>query len=103
MLRREEIYGYELSMKLAAHGMTFVREGSIYPVLLRLEKEGLICGTLKESDSGPPRKYYRLTEEGKQALAEFTSEWSELKAAVERILRQGVMEDGSGSEMAVSE
>lgn len=89
LLRQEEIYGYELSMKLAAHGLTFVSEGSIYPVLLRMEKERLIVGTMKASDSGPPRKYYRLTEEGEQALAVFKEEWTELKAAVERILRQG--------------
>ena len=100
LLNQEEIYGYELGMKLASHGLTFVREGSIYPVLLRLEKERLIVGTLRESDSGPPRKYYRLTAEGEQALASFKSEWLELKTAVERILQygghfqQGAMEDG---------
>lgn len=101
LLAREEIYGYELSMKLAAHGLLFVREGSIYPVLLRLEKERLIVGTLKASDSGPPRKYYRLTEEGKQALAVFQAEWTEMKTAVERILRQGGMSDGAERETAV--
>jgi len=92
VMRQEEIYGYELSVRLSEYGLTFVSEGSIYPVLLRLQKENLIVGKLKESPSGPPRKYYRLTEEGHQALDVFRREWMELKAAVDRILQQG--EDG---------
>lgn len=95
LVRQEEIYGYELSMKLANYGLTFVREGSIYPVLLRLEKERLIVGNMKASASGPPRKYYRLTAEGEQALALFETEWNELKTAVENILRRGVVNSGT--------
>ena len=92
VMRQEEIYGYELSVRLSEYGLNFVSEGSIYPVLLRLQKENLIVGKLKESPNGPPRKYYRLTEEGHRALEGFRREWTELKTAVDRILQQG--EDG---------
>lgn len=88
MIAREEIYGYELSVKLAEQGLTFVSEGSIYPVLLRMQKENLITGTLRESPNGPKRKYYRLTDSGRQALEEFKENWMELKEAVDHILIQ---------------
>ncbi|MED1420902.1 PadR family transcriptional regulator [Bacillus smithii] len=88
VIAREEIYGYELSMKLAEYGLTFVSEGSIYPVLLRMQKENLISGTLKDSPNGPKRKYYRLTDSGRQALEEFKENWMDLKVAVDHILNQ---------------
>ncbi|WP_077616252.1 PadR family transcriptional regulator [Caenibacillus caldisaponilyticus] len=93
VIAREEVYGYELSVKLAEYGLTFVSEGSIYPVLLRMQKEQLISGILRDSPNGPKRKYYRLTEKGHQALEEFKENWMDMKAAVERILNQGSGED----------
>lgn len=86
LMAREETYGYELIVKLAEHGLTFVSEGSIYPVLLRMQKEKLITGTLRDSPSGPKRKYYRLTDEGHEALAAFKKDWNVMKEAVDRIL-----------------
>lgn len=83
---REEVYGYELSVKLAENGFTFVSEGSIYPVLLRLQKENLIEGTMRASPNGPKRKYYHLTAEGHEALAEFKANWKEIKISVDQIL-----------------
>ncbi len=89
VMAHEEIYGYELSVKLAEYGLTFVSEGSIYPVLLRMQKEKLIVGTLKDSPNGPPRKYYQLTDEGRRALEVFKRDWMDMKEAVDRILHQG--------------
>lgn len=89
IMERDEVYGYELSVKLAQYGFSFVSEGSIYPILLRMQKEKLIKGTMRASPSGPKRKYYHLTEDGKAALHEFRNNWNELKQSVERVLQQG--------------
>lgn len=95
VIAREEIYGYELSKKLAEYGLTFVSEGSIYPVLLRMQKDNLISGSLRDSPNGPKRKYYRLTESGRQALEKFKENWMNMKVAVDRILNQRSVNDDS--------
>lgn len=86
IMEREEVYGYELSVKLAQNGFAFVSEGSIYPVLLRMQKEKLIEGTMRDSPSGPKRKYYHLTPKGQKALLAFQANWQELKTSVDNIL-----------------
>ncbi len=86
LIGRQEVYGYELSVKLAQNGFSFVSEGSIYPVLLRLQREKLIEGTMRDSPSGPKRKYYHLTPKGRAALAEFRTNWQEMKTSVDQIL-----------------
>ncbi|AMA72200.1 MULTISPECIES: PadR family transcriptional regulator [Aneurinibacillus] len=89
VIASEEVYGYELSVKLAKYGLSFVSEGSIYPVLLRMEKDKLIAGTLRDSPSGPKRKYYHLTEQGYKALGAFKEIWLDMKNSVDRILNLG--------------
>lgn len=84
-----ETYGYELTIKLADSGFNFVSEGSIYPVLLRLQKAKWIVGTMKKSPSGPDRKYYKATQEGIVALAEFKNNWQTVKTPVDRLLGEG--------------
>lgn len=59
-----------------------VVEGTLYPLLNRLKTSGLLAYRWEESTGGPPRKYYRLTEEGNQFLAELEKTWAELSAAV---------------------
>ncbi|SFS63500.1 PadR family transcriptional regulator [Marininema halotolerans] len=86
MINQKERYGYELSQKLSQHGFPHISEGSIYPLLLRMQKEGLIEGSLIPSQSGPRRKYYRLTQKGEKTLAEFTHQWDALKRAVDNVL-----------------
>ncbi|WP_260682023.1 PadR family transcriptional regulator [Alkalicoccobacillus porphyridii] len=66
-----------------------VSEGSIYPILLRLQKEKLISGELKKSSTGPNRKYYFLTRDGVQALEEFRTNWVGIKVPVDRMLGGG--------------
>ena len=83
----KETYGYEISEQLEAHGFGRVAEGTIYPLLLRLEKGGLISATYKASELGPKRKYYVLTEKGGLALEEFIASYAELTSAVEHLLR----------------
>ncbi|SDJ62691.1 PadR family transcriptional regulator [Salimicrobium halophilum] len=87
IISRNAVYGYELSVKLQEYGLT-VSEGSIYPILLRLQKEKLIRGEMKKSPSGPNRKYYFLTEEGAQALEDFQKNWEEIKPPVDSLLRK---------------
>lgn len=86
VISKETIYGYELTMKLHAKRIE-VSEGSIYPILLRLQKEKLIVGEMKKSPSGPDRKYYTLTEEGEKALQQFIAHWEQLKGPVDELLR----------------
>lgn len=88
IIKRQAVYGYELSLKLKEYGLS-VSEGSIYPILLRLQKEKLISGEMKQSPSGPNRKYYFLTEQGREALEEFEVNWEEVKKPVDLLLNKG--------------
>ena len=60
---------------------------TIYPLLLRLERKGLIAAEYRAGSGGPSRKYYRLTPDGEQYLAEFTAAWQTTGAAVNRIMQ----------------
>jgi PadR family transcriptional regulator PadR len=62
-----------------------VVEGTLYPLLTRLKNNGILSYNWQESASGPPRKYYELTESGQSFLAELESGWEELKEAVEQL------------------
>jgi PadR family transcriptional regulator, regulatory protein PadR len=62
-------------------------EGTIYPLLARLRRQGLVGTTWQESASGPPRRYYRLTAAGETALTDFTVAWTELRDTVDDLLR----------------
>ncbi|MFD4854639.1 PadR family transcriptional regulator [Bacillus mycoides] len=86
IISQEEVYGYELSTKLNQYGFTFVSEGSIYPLLLRMQKEKLIEGTLKTSNLGPKRKYYHLTKMGLEQLGVFKESWDMVSTTVNRLL-----------------
>src|SRR5699024_732995 len=88
IINEKEVYGYELAEKLEQYGFEDFREGTIYPLLLRMQKEHLITSTLKKSTSGPKRKYYSLTEKGKEELEHFTQRWNKLESSVNQILKQ---------------
>lgn len=79
-------YGYEMTKRLRARGLSIVGEGSIYPLLGRLEREGLVETYSAASDGGPPRKYYRPSREGRRALAAGVSEWRAVRDAVDAVL-----------------
>lgn len=85
LLRDEERYGYDLVTELSAAGL-LASEGTIYPLLSRLRKEELVRTSWQESPSGPPRRYYALTDQGRAALAEFTRSWADFARAVDHIL-----------------
>lgn len=86
IISQEATYGYELSVKLQDFGLDDVSEGSIYPILLRLQREGEIIGEMRKSDAGPKRKYYQLTDYGQESLEEFIKQWELLKIPVDKIL-----------------
>ena len=83
-----ETYGYEIVTKLQEYGFTDVKEGTLYPLLLRLEKKELIYGVFKESPLGPKRKYYNLTQEGKEYVKSFYEYWSQMEASIHKIFRE---------------
>ncbi|MFP7493145.1 PadR family transcriptional regulator [Terribacillus saccharophilus] len=87
IIAERETYGYEMVEKLAAYGFTMVSEGSIYPLLLRMKKEGLVATTSKALPSGgPKRKYYQLTDEGLAELDDFKKRWAAVSSSVDNIL-----------------
>jgi PadR family transcriptional regulator PadR len=87
MLEAEERYAFDLVRALGeADGMMVTSEGTLYPMLSRLRKDGTVDTTWRESASGPPRRYYRLTTEGKRALKRFRLEWTGFRDAVDRVL-----------------
>lgn len=89
VIDKESVYGYELSKKLQSSGLQDVSEGTIYPVLLRLQKNNLIRGEMQPSESGPNRKYYYLTEEGLSALSDISREWEQIVSPVTTLLKRG--------------
>jgi PadR family transcriptional regulator PadR len=72
--------------KLQRNGLELVSEGTIYPLLSRLQKRGFIEGYFVESTGGPPRKYYRIAERGRDQLADWQAEWRKLSVGVEEVL-----------------
>ena len=79
-------YGYEMTKRLRDRGLAIVGEGSIYPLLGRLEREGLVETYRGASNGGPPRKYYRASAEGRRALTAGVSEWRAARDAVDAVL-----------------
>ena len=86
VVEEEPAYGYEMTRRLRARGLSIVAEGSIYPLLGRLERDGLLDTYRAASNGGPPRKYYRLTQAGQRALAAGMFEWRAARDAVDAVL-----------------
>lgn len=92
-----EIYGYDILKTLRENHFTTITEGTLYPLYTRLQKNGLISATTKESAIGPARKYYRLTQKGQEALQLFCEDWADMSGSVDNIMRGnfGLTEDRS--------
>jgi PadR family transcriptional regulator PadR len=86
VVRREESYAFDIVRELAAAGELVTSEGTIYPLLSRLRRDHLVTTTWRESESGPPRRYYRITDAGRRALSAFTGEWARFRDAVDTII-----------------
>jgi PadR family transcriptional regulator PadR len=87
ILKKSEAYPSEIIEELK-QGKMIVVEGTLYPLLTRLKNSGLLAYRWEESKSGPPRKYYRLTETGQAFLNELETTWSDLVKAVKRTTDQ---------------
>jgi PadR family transcriptional regulator PadR len=86
LLRDGPRYGFELVRALSRADGLLVSEGTIYPLLSRLRRDQQVTTSWRESESGPPRRYYQLTAAGKDALADFTAEWARFRDAVDSVL-----------------
>jgi PadR family transcriptional regulator PadR len=95
LLEPDERYGFDLVRELASSDAMATSEGTLYPILTRLRRDGLVESTWRESPSGPPRRYYRLTDSGRTALAGFRGEWVRFVKAVDRLLEGARRDDSS--------
>lgn len=75
IISKEQTYGYEITKKLNEMGFSDVVEGTVYTILVRLEKKQFVMVEKKVSEFGPPRKFYKLTEQGKEQLNLFWQKW----------------------------
>ncbi|MCO1595672.1 PadR family transcriptional regulator [Micromonospora sp. RHAY321] len=90
LLRERESYGYQLAQALDAAGVGPIQGGTLYPVLLRLQRTGLVTAQWREGTAGPARKYYRLTDDGREALRQGGSAWLAFVAPVSDVVTKGV-------------
>ena len=88
LLAPDEAYGYEIASKLAArtNGALEVTDGTLYPVLYRLERAGFVAVRWETPERGVPRKYYRLTESGVVELGRLKTEWTNFAGAMTKLL-----------------
>lgn len=87
LLDKQDRYGYELVQKIS--DQISISEGSVYPLLRRLTKEGYFSTYLKESTEGPPRKYYQLTDAGRTYLQGQLEEWENFTKGVNKLIEEG--------------
>lgn len=83
-----ESYGYQLSQALKQAGFGTVQGGTLYPVLLRLERSGLVTADWRQGASGPARKYYRISAAGRQMVGTIAKDWRDFAGSVGTILRE---------------
>ena len=84
LLAEKDCYAYDIARQLAE--TVGMGEGTIYPLMRRLQTDGFVTSYLMETDSGPPRKYYRITEAGLASLQLQSQEWRQFSASVNRLL-----------------
>ncbi len=81
-LQRRKYHGYELVQYLKRIDVLQMREGTIYPILARLEEDGLVTHSVRPSENGPPRKYFQTTRAGRAAAQAMNRHWKDVEAAV---------------------
>lgn len=88
LLSKEDMYGYMISEELNKYGFENISKGTIYPLLLSLEKKKFIVGELKLSSTGPKRKYYSLTDTGVNERDRFLREWQQLEGNLSNLVKE---------------
>jgi len=86
LIHADQLYVADMLERLSKTEFT-TQEGTLYPLLSKMRREGLVDYEWRESDSGPPRKYYELTTRGRAQLAELSEYWKHLKATINRLGR----------------
>lgn len=84
----EDLYGYEIAKRLqkANEGEALFKEGTVYPVLRALSANGLLTSRIVPSYAGPPRRYYRITDEGRSVLKDWSGIWRQTRDFVDRFI-----------------
>ncbi len=87
----EPMYGYQIAKLLEEYSgdATFMKQGALYPVLRQLESSGLLESKVEPSVSGPPRRYYEITAEGREMLVTWQGVWKQMKSFVDRAIKGG--------------
>ncbi len=85
----EPMYGYQIAKLLDDYSgeASFMKQGALYPVLRSLEGSGLLESKVEPSVSGPPRRYYEITDEGKETLLVWQSVWKQMKSFVDKAIK----------------
>ncbi len=86
LLADEERYAYDIVEDLGAMDGLVTSEGTIYPLLSRLRRDELVATQWRESEQGPPRRYYRLTATGSKALSRFAEDWARFRDSVDQLV-----------------
>ena len=89
ILARDETYGYAITRRLHELGLVDVVEGTVYTILLRLERNALVQVTTRPSEQGPPRKFYSLNDAGREELARFWAKWQYVSSRIDRLKEGG--------------
>jgi PadR family transcriptional regulator PadR len=87
----DDLYGYEIAKRLASanEGVPIFKEGTIYPVLRAMSAANLLTSRIVPSYAGPARRYYRITDQGRAVLAEWTAIWAGTRSFVDRFIEKG--------------
>jgi PadR family transcriptional regulator, regulatory protein PadR len=89
IIASEQTYGYAITRRLNELGFADVIEGTVYTILLRLEKNGLVQVTKRPSEVGPSRKFYALNDAGREELATFWGKWEYLSSRIDKLRERG--------------
>lgn len=87
LLAREQLYGFDLVRRLGQVDGLVTSEGTIYPLLSRLRRDGWVSTSWVESESGPPRRYYAITTTGERALVAFIDDWGRFRDSVDQLIK----------------
>ena len=85
----EETYGYAITRRLNELGFGDIVEGTVYTILLRLERNGLVEVEKRRSEVGPPRKFYALKDAGREELAKFWAKWHDVSSRIDKLKEGG--------------
>jgi PadR family transcriptional regulator PadR len=85
LLRRGQCHGYEMAQTLRQMNGLMIREGNIYPILARLQTDGLVTSYTEPSQNGPPRRRFKLTGLGEKTLAEMNVHWNRVVESIRSV------------------